>query len=127
MDFLTKGKEVGSPYDPTNFYSQHINVNLLQKKHFFANLFLQDSFFPNKVIFKKNYIIQLKKGKIMVECIDQNWSFIVENWNVFFSILSFLLGGASGFTIHMIIKKDKSTVENKDIIAGRDFVGRDRH
>lgn len=63
----------------------------------------------------------------MVECIDQNWSFIVENWNVFFSILSFLLGGASGFTIHMIIKKDKSTVENKDIIAGRDFVGRDRH
>lgn len=63
----------------------------------------------------------------MLECIDQNWTFLIDNWNVFFSFLSFLLGGASGFTLHVFLKKDKSSVKNKKIIVGGDFVGRDRY
>lgn len=63
----------------------------------------------------------------MIECVDQNWSFIVDNWNIFSSVLAFLCGGAGGFFLHVFIKKDNSSVKNKKIIVGGDFVGRDRY
>lgn len=62
----------------------------------------------------------------MAECVEQNWQYVIENWNVIASMITFALGVGGGFVLRVVMTKDSSSVNNKNISAGGDFNGRDR-
>ncbi len=63
----------------------------------------------------------------MLEFFKDHWNQIIETWNIFASIISFIVGGVAGYGIHFFVNRDKSSVKNKVDGVGGNFVGRDNY